>query len=151
MKISAGKDRIKPGARIQISRLLIGLVTFINLLCALVFLIEPARYAPAFELAGRVGEIVISSLGILFIMWNIPYLFALVHPIKYRVSLLQAILMQAFGFIAESVLWMNIDAIHHILRGSIFRFILFDGMGLLLLLVAFAVSGRRIPPAIRPA
>jgi hypothetical protein len=49
--------------------------------------------------------------------------------------------MQAVGFIGESILWINIDAIHQVLRTSILRFIIFDGAGLLLLMFAFILTG----------
>jgi hypothetical protein len=129
-------------SRLNLGRILIGVVVFFNLQCALLFLVSPASYAPAFELAGVPGEKVISSLGILFIMWNIPYLFALYHPVIHRVSLVQAILMQAVGFVGESILWVNTNPVYHIMKASILRFIIFDGGGLLLLLVAFLILKR---------
>jgi hypothetical protein len=132
-----------PGfTRLNLGRLLIGLVLFFNLQCAVLFLVSPSSYAPSFELSGFTGEIVISSLGILFIMWNIPYLFALHHPVKNRISLIQAVLMQATGFVGESILWLNTSPDHELMRASIFRFMLFDGGGLLLLLAAFLLIKR---------
>ncbi len=129
-------------SRLNIGRILIGVVVFINLQCALLFLLFPSTYAPAFELSGIPGENVISSLGILFVMWNIPYLFALVHPKKYRVSLIQAILMQTVGFVGESILWINIEPAYSIMKSSLFRFMVFDGGGLLLLLAAIILVKR---------
>jgi hypothetical protein len=138
-------------SRIWISRLLIGLVTFFNLQCALIFLITPAAFAPSFELSGFTGQAVIASLGILFLMWNIPYLFALYHPVRYRTSLLQAVIMQAVGFMGETILWLNIPAGHEVLNVSILRFMVFDGLGLLALLAAFLVIIRsvRVSPSSR--
>lgn len=133
----------------NISRFLIGMVTFLNLQCAVSFLINPAGFAPEFELSGIPGKNVISSLGILFIMWNIPYLFALLDPVKNRVSLLQTVLMQAVGFLGESILWINTDPVHWVMRASIFRFMVFDGGGLLLLLAAFFIASA--PPTGRRA
>jgi hypothetical protein len=124
-------------SRLNLGRLFIAVVVSFNLQCAVLFLVSPASYAPAFELSGFKGEIVISSLGILFIMWNIPYLFALYHPARFRVSLIQAVLMQAVGFVGESILWLNAPIGHELMRASILRFMLFDGAGLLLLAAAF--------------
>jgi hypothetical protein len=124
---------------LNIARVLIGIVTFFNLQCAAVFLISPARYAPAFEVTGVPGSSFVSALGILFLMWNIPYLFALSHPVRHRTSLIQAIIMQAIGLIGETVLYLNTPSIHAILRQSTLRFILFDGGGLLFLLAAILV------------
>lgn len=100
------------------------------------FLLSPSTYAPSFELSGFSGGMVISSFGILFIMWNIPYLFALYHPVKYQSSLIQAVIMQTIGFFGESILLLNIPANHDLLRLSIWRFIVFDGLGLVALIIA---------------
>lgn len=123
-----------------IARILIAIVTFFNLQCAAVFLISPARYAPAFEVSGIPGSSFISALGILFIMWNVPYIFALTHPVKHRTSLIQAVIMQAIGLVGETILYLNTPAIHSILRQSTLRFIIFDGGGLLFLLAAFLIT-----------
>lgn len=118
------------------SRSLIGLVVFFNLHCALTFLIRPWLYAPGFELDGIPGEVMVRGMGILFIMWNIPYLFALVSPVKNRRSLTEAIWMQTIGLVGETSLLISLPAGHEALRETALRFILFDGGGLLALLLA---------------
>jgi len=119
-----------------IARLLIGLVTFFNLQCALYFLFRPADYAPGFELTGVPGSSVIQGMGLLFIMWNIPYLFALVNPLKYAVSLVEAVIMQAVGVFGETILLLVLKGEHPLVRASVLRFIYFDGGGLVLLALA---------------
>ena len=116
-----------------LARLLIFPVIAWNLQCAFAFLSNPSGFAPSFELEGIIGQSVIRSLAILFIMWNIPYLFALVRPRKYFISLVQAFLMQSVGFIGEIWLLTTVPAEHALLRGSITRFMLFDGVGVVLL------------------
>jgi len=69
-------------------------------------------------------------------MWNIPYFFALMHPSKNALSLIEAIAMQATGLTGESLLVMSIPDDAIIVRETITRFITFDGVGLLLLLAA---------------
>jgi hypothetical protein len=59
--------------RLNLARLLIGMVILVNLQAALVFLIWPDMFTHAFELRGIMGEAVVRSWGILFIMWNVPY------------------------------------------------------------------------------
>jgi hypothetical protein len=130
---------MKINRSLLIARILIGIVTFFNLQCAAVFLIYPARYAPAFEVSGVPGSSFVSALGILFLMWNIPYLFALSHPVRHCTSLIQAVIMQSVGLVGESILYFNTPTTHAILRQSTLRFIIFDGGGLLLLLVAFQI------------
>jgi hypothetical protein len=127
---------IAPKLRTLITRLLIGIVLLSNLECASVFLIYPEQYNQAYELAGLPGEAAIRGFAILFIMWNIPYFFALAHPLKNHLSLIEANLMQFCGLIGESWLITQIPLEHQILRNSISRFILFDGIGLLFLFTA---------------
>ncbi len=121
-----------------IARLLIGLVFFFNIQCAVVFLVHPAWYAPAFELSGVAGRAAIQGYGILFLMWNVPYAAALYQPHRYRLALILAILMQATGVVGETLLLLNLEAGHPLLSAAIRRFIFFDAGGLIVLLLAAA-------------
>ena len=133
-----------PAARrtLTLARILIGTVTFFNLQCAVAFLVSPASYAPAFEVSGVPGASLVSALGILFLMWNVPYLFALVHPVRQRTSLIQAVIMQTIGLVGESILYLNTPAVHALLRQTALRFILFDGVGLVLLMGALWLTRK---------
>jgi len=122
--------------RLWVSRLLIGLVVGWNLECALVFLYQPQAYTASFGLAGTTGEVALRAMGILFLMWNIPYLAALLQPRKHRFSLYEAMIMQAIGLAGESALYLALPVNNEIVRMSIFRFVLFDGAGLIFLLLA---------------
>jgi hypothetical protein len=113
------------------------IVVFINLQCAINFLMTPSQFAPAFELTGIPGEVAIRGFAILFIMWNVPYIFALINPIKYKVSYIEALIMQAIGLIGEYILTLTIPMSHIELQTSIQRFITFDGIGLILLIAGF--------------
>lgn len=123
--------------RINITRLLIGIVFFWNVQCAILFLLMPGNYAPSFELSGDLGEAMIRAMGVLFLMWNVPYAFALWHPVRNKLSLFEAMIMQSIGFIGELVILFHLPVIHTTARFSILRFSLFDGLGVLLLFVAF--------------
>jgi hypothetical protein len=127
---------MKTNLKLWLARLLIFTVTFLNLQCALAFLIEPVSYAPSFELTGAIGNAMIQSMGLLFIMWNVPYVIAIIHPVKFRVSLIEAVVMQGIGVIGETFLLLGIPGSHPVLSSSVVRFIAFDGGGLLLLLAA---------------
>lgn len=122
--------------RIWLARLLIGLVFLFNVQCALVFLLWPGRYASGFELAGALGEALVRAMGLLFLMWNVPYAVALWNPERYRISLYEALAMQAIGLVGETWIYLNLSSIHIIARSSLSRFIIFDGFGLILLLTA---------------
>jgi hypothetical protein len=132
----------KEFARLLIPRLLIFLVLAMNLQCALAYIFNPLPYVAPFELSGEPGRAAVVGIGILFVMWQVPYVFALVHPERNRRSLLEAILMQAIGLVGESLLLRSIPLAHTALRASILRFIIFDAGGLLLLFTAAALTNR---------
>ena len=120
-----------------LARGLIALVTAWNLQAALTFILGPERFAPGFELSGVPGAAAVRGTGVLFVMWNVPYLVALWHPRKYRLVLEIALAMQFIGLVGESLILITLPNGHALLRASITRFIAFDGSGLLLLALAF--------------
>ena len=124
-------------SRLWLSRLLIAIVTGWNLQAALVFILWPERFMHGFELTGIPGAAAVRGTGILFVMWNVPYLVALWNPSKYRLVLGIAIVMQLVGLVGESFILFTLPDGHTLLRASIVRFITFDGGGLLLLALAF--------------
>ena len=119
-----------------IARILIGLVFLINIQCAGVFLFDPAAYMHGFGLDSVVGEQMVRAMGLLFIMWNVPYAFALANPIKYRISLIEAVIMQAIGLIGETSILLVGGPYPSPIENTIKRFILFDGVGFVFLLMA---------------
>jgi len=119
-----------------LSRLLVGIVVFFNLDCAIAFICQPRFYSKSFELSGVPGTVAVAGIGILFIMWNVPYVYAFLDPFRFRISLTEAAIMQGIGFVGESILHNNINSSYSTLKQSIFRFMIFDGAGLLLLLLA---------------
>ena len=124
--------------RLWVARLLIAVVVAWNLECALVFLLNPGIFAPGFELAGIPGAAAVRGFAVLFVMWNIPYLVALWHPQRHRLSLQEALAMQTVGVIGESLILLSIPAEHSILLASLLRFIIFDAS------VAFCLIGAII-------
>ena len=133
--------RTKP---IWLPRLLIGLVLLSNLQCALVFLWHPERYMAGFGLNGEAGMGMLRAMGLLFVMWNVPYVFALSHPLKHRLSLIEALIMQAIGLVGETLILLTGDFQDALMRASVTRFIVFDAAGLLLLVLAYLlVRGKK--------
>jgi hypothetical protein len=120
--------------------ILIGIVLFWNLQAAFLFIFNPAPFLPSFQLDGIAGRIMIQGLGILFLMWNVPYIFACWHPIKNRLSLIEANLMQFIGLTGETLLQFSLPASETALRTTAARFITFDGIGLILLLLALWIT-----------
>lgn len=129
----AGLPRIN---RPTLARLLIGAVFLFNVQCALVFLVFPGSYAPAFELPGEIGEAMIRGMGVLFLMWNVPYAVALWDPTRHRLAMWEALVMQAIGVIGESIIYLTLSPSYAIARASVARFIIFDAVGLLALVAA---------------
>jgi len=126
--------------RIWIGRVLIGAVFLMNVQAVVLFLWRPGSFAPAFELDGVVGAAAIRGIGILFLMWNVPYFVALLNPVRYRISLYEALTMQLIGVAGESMLLLSLASGHPMLEGSILRFVIFDSLGLLALLLTVWVT-----------
>ena len=122
------------------SRILIGLVLFLNVQCGAVFLSNPIAFAPMYELSGTPGQFAVQGIGLLFIMWNIPYMVALINPRKHFISLIEAVFMQAIGVIGETLLFLYLPTGHPILQSSMLRFIMFDAGGFLALIIAFWIT-----------
>lgn len=91
---------------------------------------------PGFELGGAAGRAAVQGMGILFLMWNVPYTVAFWNPIRFYVALYEAVVMQAIGAVGESLLLAGIGEEHLALRDAISRFIFFDGAGLIALAAA---------------
>ncbi|MGB6420747.1 MAG: hypothetical protein WBF05_02810 [Anaerolineales bacterium] len=119
---------------------LIGTVLFINVQCALLFFLQPRIYVPGFELEGGMGIVYVRGIGLLFLMWNVPYFVAVLDPMKYRVSLYEATVMQAIGLVGETLLLLSLPVGHQALHNTNRRFILFDAVGLVLLLLTVWVT-----------
>ncbi len=129
--------------RLWLARVLIGIVFAWNVQCALAFLLAPFVYAPGFEMGGATGDALVRGLGVLFLMWNVPYAVALWHPGRHRVSLWQAIAMQGIGLVGETAIRWSLPAGQALIRGTLDRFVAFDAAGLALLAIAAWISRPR--------
>ncbi|MBM3124516.1 MAG: hypothetical protein FJZ87_05505 [Chloroflexi bacterium] len=129
-----------PTMRIWISRLLIGIVTAWNLQAAAAFILYPSAFTFAFELSGVAGQAAVRGFGVLVLMWNVPYLAALWNPERYRLALVLSLLMQFIGLVGESCMLFTLPGGHAVLGDSILRFIVFDGIGLVLLAIAWVMG-----------
>jgi hypothetical protein len=133
---------MKPSTTLLLARLTIALVFLWNIQCAFAFLSWPERFTAGFELNSAPGEAALRGLGVLFLMWNIPYAVALWNPVRHRISLYEANAMQAIGLLGETLIWGSQPPAHSELRASLLRFITFDGAGLALLLLAIWLARR---------
>jgi hypothetical protein len=133
-----------PFIRLNLARLMIGVVLAWNILAALSFILNPAAYAPGFELAGIPGAAAIRGVGVLFLMWNVPYMVALWHPVRHRISLYESLAMQVIGVFGESLIYLSIPVVYAVTRQSLARFIAFDSIGLLLLILSVVLAQREM-------
>jgi hypothetical protein len=117
----------------------LGLVLTWNLQAALAFIVAPDAHAPGFEVEGVPGQVVVRGFGILFLMWNVPYMAALVHPMRQIVPFACAVVAQLIGLAGETWMFFTLSPGHETLRATGLRFIAFDGAGFFLLAVTFAL------------
>lgn len=121
-------------------------VFIMNVACALEFILRPGLYAGGFELSGEVGQVIVQSFGILFLMWNATYPPVIWRPDKQRTLFMVILVQQLIGVIGESWLYFSLDAGHAALRATGLRFIIFDATGLVLMGLAFMILFKRRNP-----
>ena len=141
MRVSyTGNMSQKSNTATWISRVLVATVFFVNVQCAIQFLIWPGAYTAAYQVEGASAEVMVRTVGICFLMWNATYPPVIAHPTRYRVLFGVVIAQQLIGLIGESALLLTIEPGLEVLASSIVRFIAFDAAGLVLLGIAFALT-----------
>lgn len=135
------------------ARIAVAAVFLMNVSCAIDFILRPERYAGGFEVGGVVGNALVQSLGILFLMWNATYPPVIWQPVKHKTLFIVILIQQLIGVIGESWLYFQMPAEHAALRATGLRFMLFDGLGLVLLSIAFGwlVLKRKTPTQVTQA
>jgi hypothetical protein len=132
--------------KIWLARFFILLITAWNVQAGVVFMLSPVSFVRAYELSGEAGEAAVRGVGVLFLMWSVPYFFAVWNPLRYKLALTCAVLMQVVGLAGESYILSTLSMEHEILRTSILRFIAFDGVGLFLLMLAYFLVRHESDP-----
>lgn len=127
--------------RAWLARFAVGAVFAVNVQAALAFIAYPAHYAPGFELAGVPGEAAVRGLGVAFLMWNATYPLVIWRPRRYRALFGVVLAQQLIGVLGESWIRMTLPAGHPTLAAGIERFIVFDAIGLAVMLATFVVLG----------
>ncbi len=120
--------------------MLVAAVLVANLSAAIPYLVRPADHVAAFELSGVPGQVAVRGFGLLFLMWAVPFVPTIMHPVRYRVAFACVLAMQVIGLIGEALMLITLPAGHDALRTMGLRFITFDGAGLILLLIATYLS-----------
>ena len=126
-----------------VTRLLLLLVFASNMYCALMFFLNPADYTAAYQLAGEGAEVAIAGMGVAFAMWNATYIPLIVFPYKFTILFWVVLAQQCIGLAGETYLYLGLGPAQAIVASSIMRFIIFDAVGLVLLIIALTLSMRR--------
>lgn len=124
------------------ARILVTAVFIMNIQSALAFILRPAGYASGFELSGTAGLHLVRAMGILFLMWNVPYPPVILRPGRHRVLFGVIIVQQVIGLAGESWLLFGLPSGHLALAATAARFIFFDTFGLIALAGAFLLTRR---------
>ena len=124
------------------ARAALALVLAWNLQAALAFILSPDVHTAGFEVGGVGGEVIVRGFGILFLMWNVPYVAALVHPLRQIVPFACAVVAQFIGLTGEAWMIFTLPPGHDALRATGLRFVAFDGAGFGLLMVTFVLVFR---------
>ena len=127
-------------------RLTYAAVFVLNVTCALQFALFPDMSAAAYELSGVAGETAVRGIGVAFLMWNATYPAVIIAPARFRQLAVVVLVQQAIGLAGETAILLTLPAGHAVLAGSIERFILFDGVGLVAMLAAFVWMSYALRP-----
>lgn len=118
-------------------RVAFAVVFIVNVQCALVFVFDPAAYAPSYQLSGPEGNAAVAGIGVAFLMWNCTYPLFIWQPGRFRVLGWIIVVQQAIGLIGESIIYSGLPAGYELLSSGIMGFIAFDGFGLALMAASF--------------
>jgi hypothetical protein len=115
-----------------------------NLTAAIPFVLAPADYIASFEVTGVGGEALVRGMGILFLMWQVPFVPVILEPARHRACLVCVLVMQAIGLAGESWMLSGLPTGHAALRATGWRFVAFDGAGLVILAAITVVGGMLV-------
>ncbi len=116
-----------------------------NVLCAFQFLVAPASFAGAYQLSGTAGEAAVRGMGVVFLMWNATYPAFLVNPVRFKVLGWVIAVQQLIGCVGEAFILAALPASgFDLLAASIQRFLIFDAVGLALMVLSGAFFLRSL-------
>ena len=124
---------------INVTRVCFSAVFVMNIICAFQFILFPDSFAPSYELAGRSGQAAIQGIGVAFLMWNTTYPAFIFNPSKYSILGIVILIQQIIGLLGESLIASTLSSDHFMLIESITRFIIFDGVGLIVMMLGYLI------------
>ena len=119
-------------------------VFVVNVQCALVFIVSPARYAASFQVGGLGAETAVQAMAVLFLMWNATYPLVVIDPVRHFTLFGVVLVQQVIGVVGESWLWATLPQGTDALSSSLARFVAFDVVGLILMACAYLVLRRSV-------
>jgi hypothetical protein len=126
-----------------LARLALSVVFFFNVTCAFAFVVRPAAYVHGFEVGGVAGEALVRGIGILFLMWNVTYPLTISHPYRYRWLFVIVLVQQVIGLAGETWMLLVLPPGHDALAATGWRFVAFDGGGLVAMAITFGLMAYR--------
>lgn len=121
---------------------------FLNVMCAIQFIVWPEAFAPSYGLPSTAeSAAIVAGLGVAFLMWNVTYPAVIVDPVRFKVLYIVVLVQQAVGLLGESFIWAKLAAGGlgaGLMAHGIMRFVIFDAGGLVLMLVAFLALQRQL-------
>lgn len=133
---------VSPALADWVTRAAVGAVFLTNIWCAATFLGWPEDFAGSFEVGGAPGRAIVQAFGILFLMWNATFPAVIWRPRSYLALFSVILAQQVIGLAGETWLVLGLPPGHPALGATAVRFILFDGAGLALMLLAYWVLLR---------
>ncbi len=120
-----------------VMRIVYAIVFIVNIQCAISFILWPDSFAPTYELSGVPGATAVQGMGIVFLMWNATYPAVIISPRRFRSLAIVVLVQQAIGLVGESWILASLPVQYSTLIAGITRFVIFDAIGLVLMLAAF--------------
>ena len=133
---------VSPALADWVTRAAVGAVFLMNIWCAATFLGRPEDFTGSFEVGGAPGRVIVQAFGILFLMWNATYPAVIWRPRNHQALFSVILAQQVIGLAGETWLALSLPPGHPALWATAVRFILFDGAGLALMLLAYLVLLR---------
>lgn len=124
---------------IWIVRVCFTFVCIVNVHCALSYILQPALFAPGFNLPSEAGSVAVAGMGVAFLMWNATYPAFIVSPHRFTVLGWVILAQQCIGLLGETAILFTLPESCSLAAISIQRFIAFDALGLVLMGGSFLV------------
>lgn len=126
--------------RVWIARIIVLAVFICNMQCAYSFMFHPEDAIEAYQIAGAGAIPVTRSIGISFMLWNVTYPLVIWKPLRFRTLFIIVIIQQALALASEICLMFTLGPEMNLLFDAIFKFIRFDAPGLILMILAYAIT-----------